>query len=236
VSLPTDKRLTFAVHSPVSLNLYDVQGRHTGIVTTTLPDSDIQLIDEQIPNSYYLEFGEGKYAGADTISTTTVRLMGFALGSFTFDIEEKRGNEMIAFTTFANIPTATSSVFTLGVQDLSQPPVLFADIDGDGETDTTITAGAGVSPQELIAILKGIIKTLDLPAEKKDALIKKLDKLQKAIEKDFKNEKNKKRKINKAFEDIGEKIMKFEKKGLLTHNEAGELIKIIEQIRGSVVK
>jgi hypothetical protein len=53
------------MHSPVSLHLYDVEGNHTGIIENQGSSSDFVRFEATIPNSYYTEFGEVKYAGAD---------------------------------------------------------------------------------------------------------------------------------------------------------------------------
>ena len=80
------------------------------------------------------------------------------------------------------------------------------DVDGDGTTDVSIAPGEGISPQELLPILRGIIKTLGLPDKKKAALIKAVDKLEKSLGKEFKNEHKKKVRLEKAFEDLIRKI------------------------------
>jgi len=55
--------IRLALHSPVSIDIYDSEGNHTGLVYD--PDSPTNAVstEEQIPNSYYMEFGEGKYLG-----------------------------------------------------------------------------------------------------------------------------------------------------------------------------
>ncbi|GEM_PF-6639999 len=180
-SLPSSSgnRLSFAVHSPVSLDLYDASGRHTGVSTSTNPYGDLQQIDEQIPNSYYMQFGEGQYAGTDGSGTTTVQLLGQSLGTFTFDVVETQGNTVVASTTFADIPVTASTTAFMSIDHLSSStqPALAIDINGDGTTDATISAGDGLTATELIGILKGIVKTLHLPAKKEQKLLKELDKL-----------------------------------------------------------
>lgn len=86
-----DKRLRFRLHSPVSLNIYDQGGYHTGLVND--PDSGLQLTEEQIPNSYYLEFGETKYAGAGD-SPIDVELIGEDLGTFTLEIDQVASDQV----------------------------------------------------------------------------------------------------------------------------------------------
>jgi pimeloyl-ACP methyl ester carboxylesterase len=58
-----------SIHSPVSLDIYDDVGNHTGIATTTLPDGTVfKYIENNVPGVYYNEFGEVKYVFSDGIT------------------------------------------------------------------------------------------------------------------------------------------------------------------------
>ncbi len=234
---PTDApSLRLAVHSPVSLNLYDSFGNHTGVSSTTLGGDP--FIDEQIPGSYYLEMGEGKYAGAEENGTTTIKLLGTGLGTFTFDIQEVRSDDsVIATTTFADIPVTASSMATISLQSLvASSTVLALDVDGDGSVDATISSGEGLSADDLVGLLKGFVSTLNLPEKKDKQLSKKIEKLQKVLEKEYKNDKNKKHKTKETIASLKKLIQQFQKKNLLTQDEATSLLNILEQISGLVVK
>lgn len=63
---PDGVTIRLSLHSPVKIDLYDTSNKHTGISTSSTPD--FTLFEEQIPNSYYLEFGEGKYLGMSSSS------------------------------------------------------------------------------------------------------------------------------------------------------------------------
>src|SRR3989344_1993965 len=214
--------LDYIIHSPVDIHLYDAEGNHAGLISNPLPNSDLIAYEAELPNSYYLEYGETKYAGSDGIATTTVQLIGKELGTFTFDINETLGDEIIASTTFKDIPVTASSTLQMDIKTIFQSTSLQMDVDGDGAIDTEISSGEGVTPQELIAILKGVIKTLGLS--------------DKNLEKEYKKEYKKKIKTKKAFLQIIEEIKKFKKKGVLSSEEAKELIEIVEKIREGVVE
>ena len=228
--------LDYTIHSPVDIHIYDSEGNHTGLIPNPLPDSDLRAYEAKLPNSYYWEYGEVKYTGSDASASTTIKLIGTDLGTFTFDISETLGDEIVASTTFKDIPVAAGSILTMEIQNLNDLPKLQMDADGDGVVDTAISPGEGVTPQELIAILKGIIKTLELPKKKEEKLIKKIEKLEKTLEKEYKNEYRKKQKIGKAFDRLIKEIEKLEKRKVLTHEEAAELIEIVEKLRDSVVE
>jgi hypothetical protein len=109
------------------------------------------------------------------------------------------------------------------------------DINGDGTVDANISVG-GLTDENLIGILKGMIKAQQLPVKKETALLKKVEKLEKTLAKEFKNEQKEKRKTGEAFKTIIQKIKQFEKKRLLTSDESKELLTVIEQIKTSVIK
>ncbi|MCI0533581.1 hypothetical protein L0Y49_05190, partial [bacterium] len=229
--------LRLKVFSPVSLDIYDALGNHTGIGTTTLL-GDTLFIEKHVPNSYYFELGEGKYAGTEKSSTTTIELTGEDFGTFTFVAEEVFADEITGSTTFHDIPVtgSTTATFTLHESDDIASTTLLMDMDSDGVTDAEITSRDGLTESELIAILRGIVLSLDLPDKKEKKILKTIDKLLKELNKEHKNEKQEKKKTGKAFDDLIKKIKQFEKKGILTAEEAGELISIIERIRGEVVE
>lgn len=229
LSSSDDQSIYLKVHSPVSLDIYE-HGRHTGISTTTpfYPDS---IVEEQIPNSYYLEMGEGKYAGADIFGTTTVKLVGQDFGEFTLDIEKTAGDTIIASSMFAGIPVAVGSLVSLEVFSDTNAPVLNVDINGDGLVDAAISSGEGLTTGELIGILMGFIKTLHLPEEREALLLKKVDKLAKTLSGDY----YKKQKTEHAFTNLMGAIDQFVKKGLLTTEEADEIKSIIGKIQGIVI-
>lgn len=234
ITSDTDKRLRIGVHSPVTLHLYDSLGRHTGPIPNPDTSSDLELYEERIPNTYYWQIGEGQYSGVDGATTTTLVLNGKELGTFTLEVEEAIGGNTVT-SVYENIPVTASTTATIDVGSALGPLIL--DIDGDGVTDVVLENGEeGITAEELIAILKGIIKTFNLPDNKEKNLLKKLEKLEKELAKEHNSDKKEKRKTNKAFDELIKKIRQFEKKKLLITEEDGELINIIEQIRGGVVE
>ena len=228
--------MRFRLHSPVALHLYDSEGNHTGLIPNPDPASETRFYEARIPNSYYLEFDDTKYAGADTFATTTIVLRGEALGTFNFDIDETLGDQLTATTTFSDIPVTASTTATLSLSSIASMTSLIMDVDGDGTTDVSIIPGEGVTPEELMAILKGIIKTLPLSDKQKTKLLKSIAKIEKILLKELKNEKPKKNRLENAFQKLINEIQKLKKKKALTTEEARELIKIIEVIEENVIK
>ena len=208
-----------AVHSPVSIHAYDGFGNHTGIITNPDPASDIELIEEQIPNSYYLEFGEGKYLGLGGGDEYRIGLKGENYGTFTFEIQEMLGDEVLNAVEYKNIPVSASTTAELVIQNLNIVPELVFDIDGDGATDAIFT---GVEDNDILAsmeILRNIVNGLDIHKELKKELIKKLEKAEKELGK------GKTEKAVKQFDEIIKKLKEEieenleEEDGKEEHNE-----------------
>jgi pimeloyl-ACP methyl ester carboxylesterase len=101
--------LRYALHSPLTLNLYDVYGNHTGISTTT------GEIEEQVPGTYYMELGDVKYIFSDASSSAHVQMSGYATSTFTFSVDQLQGDTLLATTTFKDIPVTPKTQVNLDV-------------------------------------------------------------------------------------------------------------------------
>ncbi|MEK7144313.1 MAG: hypothetical protein AAB794_00405 [Patescibacteria group bacterium] len=143
--------LHFTLHSPLTLNLYDDQGRHTGISTTT------GELEEDIPESRYMKFGEVQFISVPTSLNTRLVMTGYAEGSFSLDAEEVSGGAVVASTTFAGIPSTASAVVMMDIPagGLASVGPLTVDENGDGTTDFTLAPKVGdtvtfdITPPEL---------------------------------------------------------------------------------------
>ena len=240
-----NKRLRAEVHSPVTIHLYEGT-LHTGPIPNPDTDSDLKLYEEQIPNSYYWQIGEGQYVGS-TGTSTTIELKGLNLGTFTLAIHEVVADEATNTVLYEDIPVTASTIAKVTIEE-DTTPVLKLDIDGDGTADTEIDHTTGISDENLIKILKGIILALDLPEKKKKRLIKILERVEKILETENKcdnkkKDKNKKKcyanndkKLDKSFERLVVVIERFKAKGTLSESDANELLEVIETIKQEVVK
>ena len=134
----SDKRLRYSLHSPLTLNLYDAEGRHTGVSTST------GQVEEQIPGTYYAEFGDVKYLFSDASTNASVIMNGYAAGTFTFNVDEYSGDTLTTSTTFKDIPTTANTIVSLGVQfDSSTLSSMAVDENGDGKNVFTIVPKIG---------------------------------------------------------------------------------------------
>ncbi len=142
------RRLHFTLYSAgQTINLYDNQGNHTGISTST------NLIEEQIPETYFRTFGDVAYASVPAVSDETSlfvtnittegagtsgenRNLNPDTNSFSLDVDEVANNIVTSSISFADVPAEEKAVFRLNVPESIQTPFrLEADQDGDGKTD-----------------------------------------------------------------------------------------------------
>ena len=123
----TDHRLRYELHSPLTLDVYDALGHHTGISTTT------GQIEEQIPGTSYMQFGDVKYLFTDTSTTAHIVMNGYATSTFTFNVSELQGDMLMATTTFKDIPTTPHTTVTLDTaSDITTVSPMHLDLMGDG--------------------------------------------------------------------------------------------------------
>lgn len=133
------KKLTFFLHSPLTLELTDTSGHTTGLGV----DGSMR---QDISGSSYGEFGEVKYV---TVSEGQYKLTmhGLASGNFSLDLQESSGGVVTSVSTIANVPATASTLASLtitGGVDTASP--LVVDEYGDGKTfAVTPIPGAVVS-------------------------------------------------------------------------------------------
>jgi pimeloyl-ACP methyl ester carboxylesterase len=135
-----EKRLHFTLHSPLSLHLYDDLGNHTGYSTST------GQLEKSIPGSRWEMFGGVTYATAPASTTIRVIMHGTAEGSFTLDVEESNGGMTVASTTFAGIPSDTTTIATLTIPQgggVASSSPLAVDENGDGNVDLILAPEEG---------------------------------------------------------------------------------------------
>lgn len=180
-----ENRLRLRVLSPVSLDAYDDQGRHTGMLTN--PYSDMLIKEEQIPNSYYQEYGEGKYLGLGGTGTSTILLKGLGTGTFTFEATSI-ANGTSTTIVYRDIPVTSSTSAQIVIQDDEvQKASLSIDTNGDGKTDTVVASSTqSQSPLVYVRLMRSTINAMDMGATSKRQLMAKLYNVETLIKKDGK--------------------------------------------------
>ncbi len=222
----SSKSLRIRVHSPVSLDVYDSRGFHTGIATSST--SDLEAIDEQIPNSSYMEFGEGKYIGLDGDDAYTILLHGLDTGTFTLGIDTIEDDVVTGSVAYENIPVTASTTAQILVQSTGSTTSLTLDTDGNGTMDTTLTS-ARIDPRAYVELMESVLERMNISKSTKKKIEKALDEIEDALGSKYR-ERNVK-KIIKKIDELKETVQKFgKKKGSISIADAETLMQMIEQL------
>lgn len=128
----TTKKFRLFLHSPLELQVTDSSGNYTG------PNPDGSW-SEQIPGSEYGVFGEVQFITIPADSYQ-VFLDGYEAGSFTLEIQELVGDEVIGEVKFIEVPTTENTEVRLNLDtDVSEVETLHIDTNGDGEIDFQVS-------------------------------------------------------------------------------------------------
>lgn len=180
---PTDdsNRLRLSVHSPVTFDAYDINGNHTGKICPI--DSDFCYIEENITNSLYLEFGEGKYINLPEDQMSKIELQGTDIGTFTFESEKILPDGTSTISSFVDIPVTTQTQVEIVLNSTTQVPELKLDVTGDGVMDFTITPKDEFDPILFLQVMKKNVESFNISKQQKSMLLKRIDDTIKAIQK-----------------------------------------------------
>lgn len=128
--------LIFRMKSPVSLDIYDEEGRHTGIVPNA--GSDFIDIEEQIPNSLYMQIGDEKMIVVPKDASYTIKMEGLDNGIFTLEEETLIKDIPSGSVSFVDIPTNPNMKAKVSVDRYSGLGDLSIDKEGDGTFETIV--------------------------------------------------------------------------------------------------
>jgi parallel beta-helix repeat protein len=220
-----DTRYRLRMKSPVAVHVYDSVGRHTGLIDNPNPQSDLQLYEEEIPNSSYFELGDKKYLSLDGEDIYTIELKGEGIGTFTLEIDEVQGDTVIDTTAYQNIPVTPATTGKVLLQDSLVELELELDVDGDGQTDAVIQEGVAVPLLVSLAVLQQSIAELDAH----HSVITRLSAWASAVEHFVNQEKTKQaRQHSEKLEDSIRQLV--DKKNGLSKDQAELLLRIVAQI------
>jgi len=132
-----NKKLTFFLHSPLTLQITDSSGNITGL-------AEDGSMTQDIPDSTYGEFGEVKYITVPEGSNYQLTMHGQASGTFSLDIQETTSGIITASSTIASVPTTASTLASLTISGgIDTASALSVDENGDGKNMITITPKVG---------------------------------------------------------------------------------------------
>lgn len=135
---PGSRIYTYTVHSPVTIVATDAKGRQTGIFSNSssilVDDDAVQAVMQDIPNSSYLDVGEGK-AVVLAEPAKKIEMEGLDVGSFTFTVTESINNVVVASSTYSDIPTIDGEIASFTPASTSSISI---DQSGDGTVDILV--------------------------------------------------------------------------------------------------
>ena len=133
-----NKWLTIKLYSPVDIHIYDKKGNHTGITKGSDKYQNSIPYENNIPSSYYGDFGRIKMIRVPYDDYQIV-LEGNGSGVFSLDAEVSQFNEIIASTTFNELLVTPSLnvdlMISTSTDSFATSTVMNMDYDGDGITE-----------------------------------------------------------------------------------------------------
>jgi len=121
-------RLEIHLNSPLDMFILTPQGQ----VSSTTVD---------IPNATYRRYGKVQYISIPS-GTTAAKLIleGYEAGSFTLNVQKRTNGMIIEEINYTAVPNSTSTVVTLGLDNIHSSTTLVIDYDGDGKNDGRVEA------------------------------------------------------------------------------------------------
>ncbi len=223
-----NEKLSVSTHSPVILGAFDSSGNFTGIDPNQDLSKDVLQIKEEIPGSSFINLGDSQYIFLPKEGKYNFLFKGIDSGQATVEIENFVGNKTEPVVSFTDISVnvSTNAKFDV-VADKPQETVISVDKNGDGTPDELVLRD-GVTIQELLKDLRGMVQTLQIKSNVKKNLLNRIDRLERKIEK--KKGKNREVRISKILENLDKKINNLRKKGKIDELDANGVLNILDQI------
>ncbi len=130
-----NRHLQISMHSPVDIHLYDNAGRHTGPVYVEINGEVVRLIEENIPNSEYNEYGEAKYIDVPDDGTYNLNLDGYDTGTFTLHLIRTDETGEVMKDSFMDLPAGTEMASSIVINPNLPVAEINLDTDNDGVVD-----------------------------------------------------------------------------------------------------
>ncbi|MFA6353810.1 MAG: alpha/beta hydrolase [Candidatus Paceibacterota bacterium] len=224
-------RNKISVHSPVTLGAYDSLGNFTGKICPE-ENSDFCQIIEDIPNSFYLEFGEGKYLNVDENEMNKIVLKGTDIGTFTYESEKVLPTGESTVISFIDIPTTSQTTAEITTNPNTQTQELKLDINSDGIMDITLQPNNTFDSVIYLQVMRKTIENLDITKARKNGFLNRIDNTIKAIEKGkiVKSKLKVERFMNVLEKIADKKESKKQKPHQLSKTEAEQLLVMLDQL------
>ncbi len=199
--------LIVSTHSPVSLDVYDAHGNHTGLVQTQNPD--FPIIEENIPDSSYYALGDNSFVVLPKDQAYTIKIQGLDEGTFTFKKQEISNGAIVKETVFADLPVLPTLKAEVFITNTNTTTDMDIDQDGDGQTDSIAQPSEAFEPIYYLQTIRSIITSLDMPKKLEKDLLAKIDAIIKTLNKG---------KLSLSEKKIKSLLARFQKGKRIDHN------------------
>lgn len=219
-------QIIVSTHSPVILGAYDQSGNFTGIDPNQDLSASILTVKEDIPGSAFLYTAESQNIFLPKEGNYNFVYKGMGSGPTTVTINNFTADTATPVASYTDISTTASTIATFTVESAAPENTEIAlDNNGDGTTDEIIPADQSVdlSLNELIALVKTKISTLNIKDKIKQNLLRQISNLEKKIE-------NKKQKNIKVLANLQKKISTQEIKGKINTADANGITNLLDTL------
>ena len=149
-ALPVRHRFRLFLHSPLTLEVRDANGRYTG------PDTEVGE-KEEIPDSTYGVLGDVQYISLPADETYAITLRGISTGMFTLEVQEVVDEIIKNEVRFSQVNSSTSTVVNavLSTETLSDMTLEMSElentriIESTASSTTHIQSARPVHPQKV---------------------------------------------------------------------------------------
>ena len=219
-------RLLLGVHSPVTIEVLDLEGKRVGRKLV----SGVPTKEEGILGSTYLEIGTSKYVIVPAERNYTIKLKGTGEGGLTFSLDTLNGQTQIP-QVFVNVATITAST-SIGIK-YTNNALSNIEIDTNGDTiiDTILTPlGVDITPKITYKTLRDKINTLSLSAIRKLPLLALVEVAETLDKKSLINPKLTTAEVY-TLNQLESLLVTYQRKGWITQSNLIELKLIISKLK-----
>ena len=174
--------LEISTHSPVALNIYDGEGRHTGEIPMPaqlvgkVEDGFYTFYENKIPGSSFNQPGGNDNHPNESVTVPddggkyTVVVNGTAAGSFELDIDRIYATTTVDSVSWKGMPVDSLTVATTTIISGGDPMIsnlasstsaLSLDINGDGTVDATSSPNTAQNTDQILTMLEKSCDALD---------------------------------------------------------------------------
>ena len=224
-TINVSEKLLVSTHSPVILGAYDDQNRYTGIYPGQDLSAPFLYAQQHIPGSSFVVSGENQHLFLPNEGLYNVVYQGIGSGPTTVEIEEFSNDAVSLIESYTDIPTTSQTLATLALDSASPAGApIEVDENGDDIPELVVFPDAPIKTfEELLADLRVLIQNLDASDKLKSGLVRRIDKLEKKVEK---------QKVQKSaiLGNLEKQVIKREAKGAIDSVSASELIALIGEL------